>query len=109
MQGNDLARLADATEKLANKATAKLLDVGARIDDSNEVTIDKRSYAHVFLLSPTNLTIVPGGIPGDNSIQLTATAGQWLNITFDDGVTLKTSGQATTVNVLLRYTNEVIP
>lgn len=108
-QGNDIARLADALEKLANKATRPLLDVGARIDDSNEVTIDKQGYAHVFLLSPTALTIVPGGIPGDNSLQLSALANQWLNVTFDDGVALKTSGQATVVNIILRYTNEVIP
>ncbi len=94
---------------LLHRLTRPLHDVGATISDSDRVTIQKDGYAHVFLLSPVDLIVIPQGMAGDDTIALPVTKNVWANVTFDDSISLVSQGQATPVNIILRYTNEVVP
>ncbi len=100
-----ILKMLERIEKLlAQKSPKSPIDQTIMLSDGQGWQMDYRGRKHVFLWSPeaTNLKL---GEYGTGPIQ----AQVWINLGIRTGIKIFTSGQATPVPVVLRFTDEVIP
>lgn len=74
------------------------------LSDTQGWTMDYRGYKHVFLWSPQPINLNLGEY-GTGPIQ----AQVWLNLGIRTGIKIFTSGQASPISLILRFTDEEIP
>lgn len=79
-------------------------DMDIQISDSQGWPLDYHNRKHVFMWCPTTLTLNLG-LYGTGLVQ----AQVWINLGIRPGIEIFTSGQASPVTVILRFTDEVIP
>ena len=101
----DAPEMLKSLEKIEKLLTPRLpIDKTIVINDNQPWVMDYREYKHVFMWLPQALTLVMGEY-GSGPVQ----AQVWINVGLRPGTKITTSGQATSVPIVLRFTDEVVP
>ncbi len=74
------------------------------ISDTQGWQLDYAGYKHLYMWLPSSLTLNFGEW-GTGSVQ----AQVWIDVGIKPGIKLFTSGQATLVPVMLKFSDEVVP
>jgi len=100
-----MSRLAGIKQELHTLISGRVPDWRiAMISDTQPWTMDYKGYKHVFLWIPGSPLTLNLGDFGTGLIN----NQQWINLGLPIGTNILTSGQATPVEIRLKFTDEVI-
>lgn len=81
------------------------IDQSYQISDTQKIRIDYHDRKHAFIWIPGNTLTIDFGEYGVGTVQ----SQVWFNLGMRPGREIATSGQATTVDIIFRYTDEATP